>query len=205
MATKALIDRAEGRFKMGVNQDNLGKWQARMDDDNVVVAWTDREGEPLALDSIKNVHPHDAANAEAKEWTKIWGHKPEQNPWKVDVDDACTVTPDLESDGDSDTESEDEDSYDDLASLQEVTGKKLLRKLRQSAKGCAGPDDWAWADLLRLPISFWNRAAQLWTALVERKGKILATWKQMRVALIRKPHDATGALRPISVGSILRR
>lgn len=74
----------------------------------------------------------------------------------------------------------------------------LIRTVRKGRRKAAGPDAWQVGKLLQLPRAWWERLADLWSAVIAGVG-LPARWAEARVSLIPKA-DSDG-LRPLNIVS----
>ena len=77
-------------------------------------------------------------------------------------------------------------------------GSKLQKICRQMATKASGPDSWSAAQLVLLPIAWWNCFALLWQVVYET-GSIPDRWMEARVTLLPK---GLRDFRPLSILNI---
>ena len=156
------------------NVAKLGKWVQQKPPDP-----------PTATQVDGPILPEDKARQEAAAWHTHWN--PDHLPHLDQVSNLCLqlnnqvdpVTPE---------------------SIQ-VVGADLARSALKAKQKAAGMDAWTAAHLCKLPESFWNHVAVLWSACMQC-AKVPTMWKDIRIALIPK---AAGGLRPLAITTVLWR
>ena len=156
------------------NVAKLGKWVQQKPPDP-----------PTATQVDGPILPEDKARQEAAAWHTHWN--PDHLPHLDQVQNLCLqlnnqvdpVTPE---------------------SIQ-VVGADLARSALKAKQKAAGMDAWTAAHLCKLPESFWNHVAVLWSACMQC-AKVPTMWKDIRIALIPK---AAGGLRPLAITTVLWR